>query len=54
MTALIEHGGPRGEDSISDYANRVSDALRLTAADRRPARDDAFAPIRNVGADRRH
>ena len=44
------------EDSISDYAARVRVALRLTAP-ARPGRpvtgDDAFAPVRKVGADRR-
>lgn len=44
------------EDSISDYADRVRAALRLSAPTR-PTRklggDDAFAPVRKVGADRR-
>jgi hypothetical protein len=44
------------EDSISDYAGRVRIALRLVAP-ARPARqgggDDAFAPVRKVGSDRR-
>ena len=43
----------RAEDSISEYADRVQAALKLRGEDRRPVADDAFAPIRNVGADRR-
>jgi len=44
-----------GEDSISDYADRVRTALKLTPSDdRRPtATDDAFAPLRKLGAGRR-
>ncbi len=44
------------EDSISDYAGRVRTALRLPVVARpasSPASDDAFAPVRKVGADRR-
>jgi hypothetical protein len=44
------------EDSISDYAARVRTALRLATpgrAVRQGAGDDAFAPVRKVGADRR-
>jgi hypothetical protein len=48
----------QAEDSIGDYAARVRAALRLPPqgppARRSPgAGDDAFAPVRNVGADRR-
>lgn len=43
-----------GDDSIADYAQRVRAALQL---DHDPAHrhggDDAFAPLRNVGNDRR-
>lgn len=42
------------EDSIGDYAGRVRIALGLAAqAPRRAASDDAFAPVRHVGAERR-
>jgi hypothetical protein len=42
-----------GEDSIGDYAARVRAALRLDRDDRRQvASDDAFAPIRKLGARR--
>lgn len=42
------------EDSISDYAQRVRAALRLADQGRRPAAaDDAFAPLRRLGTDRR-
>jgi len=44
------------EDSISDYAARVRATLRLPAPTRparKPGSDDAFAPVRKVGADRR-
>jgi len=45
---------PRGEDSISDYASRVRQALKLGTDGRRPAKaDDAFAPLRKLGAGRR-
>ncbi len=43
-----------GEDSIADYADRVRAALRLAPEDRRrAAADDAFAPLRKLGAGRR-
>lgn len=45
-----------GEDSIGDYADRVRRALRLVAGERRRTpvvADDAFAPLRKLGADRR-
>jgi hypothetical protein len=44
------------DDSIGDYASRVRAALRLPPQSRPIRRipgDDAFAPVRNVGADRR-
>ncbi len=46
------------DDSIGDYSDRVRSALRLAPAhgQRRRSRtvaDDAFAPLRKVGADRR-
>ncbi len=42
------------EDSIGDYADRVREALKLQGkATRSAVPDDAFAPIRHVGADRR-
>lgn len=46
---------PLGEDSIGDYADRVRAALKLAPGGRGGAvADDAFAPLRNVGAGRRH
>lgn len=42
------------EDSIGDYAVRLRSALKLHAGERRAAPDDAFAPIRKLGAERRH
>lgn len=52
-------GVPRqAEDSIGDYADRIRTALGLVGDRRRlSARgqgDDAFAPLRGLGADRRH
>ncbi len=45
----------REDDSIGDYAARVRDGLRLNSGERTNlGRDDAFAPLRNVGADRRN
>jgi hypothetical protein len=43
------------EDSIGDYAGRVREYLGLEERSRRPgaAADDAFAPLRRLGADRR-
>lgn len=42
------------DDSIGDYSRRVRAALGLAAeAPRRAASDDAFAPVRHVGAERR-
>ena len=47
----------KGDDSIADYAGRVRAALRLTPESResrrRASRDDAFAPLRKLGAGRR-
>jgi len=48
--------GHDGEDSIGDYAERVRGALRLAAGERRRTpvmADDAFAPLRKLGSDRR-
>jgi len=45
---------PQQDDSIGDYARRVRAALGLAAeAPRRAVSDDAFAPVRHVGAERR-
>lgn len=44
----------KGDDSIADYAERVRAALKLTPESRRRAStDDAFAPLRKLGAGRR-
>lgn len=45
-----------GDDSIGDYSDRVRSALRLAPGQRRRPRgvaDDAFAPLRKLGTDRR-
>lgn len=42
-----------GDDSIGDYAQRVRAALDLGQPPGQRAGDDAFAPLRNVGSDRR-
>ena len=45
---------PLGEDSIGDYSERVREALRLAPSGRRQvSSDDAFAPLRKLGAGRR-
>ncbi len=45
---------PLGDDSIADYSDRVRAALRLAPHGRRRASaDDAFAPLRKMGAGRR-
>lgn len=47
----------RGDDSIGEYSDRVRAALRLQVRGRSGGSggvsDDAFAPLRNVGGDRR-
>ncbi len=50
-------GVPRqAEDSIGDYADRIRGALGLGVERRRrvSSGDDAFAPLRGLGADRRY
>lgn len=42
------------EDSIGDYAARLRVVLKLGGEPRRTTSDDAFAPIRKLGSERRH
>jgi hypothetical protein len=48
---------PASDDSIGDYSDRVRSALKLTPRGSTPLHglrpDDAFAPLRNVGSERR-